>query len=232
MPYTTEAQIRQRYPFLSWTQDYHGEIGSILEFNAHVFAVTSATKNGAAIVGGGTDYTFVFPKTINLVVPAAATDVFNFEGDIGISSADVTAQITQAESFINAKLNASYDEVPFADPAPPLILEISTNLVGCYAMNQMSFETMDGKVWFDRTKEFKMHLDHMLEEIRAGNLDLLNTAGTIITDTGAFKVSVSGGDAVFDLTGSITDLDWFDFFETDNREDRGETAESFDPRIR
>lgn len=91
--------------------------------------------------------------------------------------------ITRADAFINGKLARRYD-IPF-DPTPPLIANISEDITSYYSYR--SLYAQDNQNSSTRLAEYQtvdatMTAFALLEQLRLGELDLVNTAGALIPE--------------------------------------------------
>ncbi len=227
MAYTTETRVREEFAFLRADEILTKKTGTTITLSERGFAINEMRKDGTLLVET-TDFDFVAPRTITLTGAGAAmaTDLYEIVYDTGVPSGTMDNLITKSETIINAKLTAIFAAIPWTS-APALIQEITTELTGCYALRSMAFTTraVNSSDWWAAAREMKAHIDEMLEAIYRGDIELIGE-----TKSGDTEISVSrGGDKVFDDLEGNEELDWFDHFDTENKEDRNETSDDFNP---
>jgi len=91
----------------------------------------------------------------------------------------IDAHITRADNVINAKISRRYEVSNFTSSVPPLLRTISEDITSYYTMrSEYSGDTQNDNEWTDKYNEAMS----LLDEIRDGKIDLVNTAGAIISD--------------------------------------------------
>lgn len=122
------------------------------------------------------------------------------------TAAIISAQIDRADALINAKLARRYS-VPFAT-TPPLIISISEDITKYYSYRQLYAQ--DNQNTARRMEELlRPELDNafdLLRQIRDGELDLVNTAGSLISEN----------TALVDDQIESTNEDYYSIFDVDD----------------
>ena len=121
----------------------------------------------------------------------------------------IDEHITRADNFINSKIVNRYDISGFdtTGSVPPLLKTLSEDIATFFTMrNNYSNDNQNYNEWVEKYKDA---ID-MLDEIREGNMDLVNTTGSQIairTDEALQEVESSTEDyqSFFDEDGP---LDW------------------------
>ncbi len=89
----------------------------------------------------------------------------------------VGLHITRADNIIDGKISNRYDVSQFTSSVPPLLRAISEDIVAYYTYrSEFSGDNQNDNEWTDK---FKDALED-LNEIREGDMDLINTAGSLI----------------------------------------------------
>lgn len=94
------------------------------------------------------------------------------------TGAIITAHITRAESLINAKIAKRYS-VPIS-PAPPLLTALTEDITAYYTYR--SVYSQDNHNRLEYFEELKKDAFATLEMIREGDVDLVNSAGSVIAE--------------------------------------------------
>lgn len=90
----------------------------------------------------------------------------------------ITAHITRSDAIINGMIAKRYG-LPFS-ATPPLIIQISEDLTGYFTYR--SFYAQDNQSRFDYFDELKANALNLLDMIRKGEVDLVDTSGSIIDE--------------------------------------------------
>jgi len=120
------------------------------------------------------------------------------------NQARIDSHISRADNLINAKIGNRYDVSEFdtSGSVPPLCKTLSEDIASWFTYrSEFSGDNQNDNEWTDK---FKMAIE-MLDQIRDGEMDLLNTAGSLIEERAT---------NVFDLIDSNT-KNYTPFFDED-----------------
>lgn len=123
----------------------------------------------------------------------------------------ISNHVTRADAFINAKLARRYG-VPFT-ATPPLIALIAEDIVSYYTYR--SLYAQDNQNTSTRLSEYAgpdgtITAFALLEQIRLGEMDLVNTAGNLISETTSEQ----------DDSVEMTNEEWTPIFDVDDTLDQ------------
>lgn len=93
----------------------------------------------------------------------------------------IDSHISRADSYINAKISNRYDVSGFdtVGSVPPLLKMLSEDIASYYTYrSQFSADNQNVNEW---TEKFKDAIE-VLNQIRDGDMDLVNTTGSLITE--------------------------------------------------
>lgn len=128
----------------------------------------------------------------------------------------ITRHITRADALIDSKISKRYS-VPIS-PTPPLLGSLSEDISVYYTYR--SFYTSDNSNRTEYFAELRDHAIATLDEIREGKIDIVNTAGSLITErdeestTGILDSTTKDYQPFFDVDD---ELDWK--FDADRLDD-------------
>lgn len=112
-----------------------------------------------------------------------------------ITAKTIDTHITRSDSLVDAAISKRYS-IP-QSPTPPLLATISDDITAW--MTFRSYYTQDNHNTFDHFDEMKEKAFETLSMIREGEIDLFDTAGSLITEKTA------------ELANSIVDSNTIDF---------------------
>lgn len=122
------------------------------------------------------------------------------------TSVVVSRHITRADALIDSKISKRYS-TPIS-PTPPLLASLSEDIVVYYSYR--SFYTQDNSNKTDYFNELRDGALKVLDEIREGKIDIVNTAGSLIEERSDEATS-----GVLDSTNK----DYQPFFDVDDEFD-------------
>ena len=124
-------------------------------------------------------------------------------GDQGYATAIavVGAHITRADTIIDGKISKRYS-LPFTD-TPPLIITISEDITTYFSYR--SFFRQDNLNVLEDLELQKDYAMGLLDEIQKGEIDLVNTAGSVIPET--TTVNQDSPDSTTKNNSSFFDID-------------------------
>lgn len=96
-----------------------------------------------------------------------------------VTAAVITPHITRADNVINGKISGRYDVKNFATSVPPLLQTISEDIASYFSFR--SFFSNDNQNFSEWTDKFKDAID-LLNEIRDGEIDLVDSSGNVISE--------------------------------------------------
>lgn len=117
----------------------------------------------------------------------------------------VTQHIARADNVINAKIAQRYSVGGFdtSGSVPPLLKTISEDIASYYTFrSEFGGDNQNSNEWTDKFKEALT----LLDELREGDLDLVNTTGSIISENVASSVDIIQSD----------NMDYQPFFDEDS----------------
>ena len=116
----------------------------------------------------------------------------------------ITSHVTRSDALIDAKLSRRYS-VPFATTStstPPVITSISQDITAYYSYR--SLFTRDSRQRFEYLDDFYATALKTLDDIALGVIDVVNTAGSVISER-------NSGNKVYSTTES-----WMPIFDVDD----------------
>jgi len=215
LAYTTQSRVREEFSFMFDQENQTGKTGSTLNLKEVAYAIERIERDGVALTGGGTDFTFLPPRQISLVTPAVAADQYVITSHVTITTEALTAHITKAENIINARMVRVFGEsvVPWT-VAPAIIAEITIELAGCLALRTMVWGnhslSQKAKDW---SRDIKKEVDEKLEMIEEGRMEVIGE-----TPTGDTLVTVgNAGTQIFVPLDDLDDVDASVYYPQENR---------------
>lgn len=97
------------------------------------------------------------------------------------TSALIASHVARADTVINAKIAKRYDVSGFntTGSVPPMLKTISEDMASYYSYRSLySSDNQNFNEWTDKFKEAM----ELLDEIRDGDIDLVNTTGSVIQE--------------------------------------------------
>ena len=123
------------------------------------------------------------------------------------TSARITSHITRADNMINGKISNRYEVSAFSSVVPPLLISLSEDITTYFVLRSIySSDNQNVTQWLEK---FELATD-MLDLIRDGKMDLVNTAGSLIgiRSTTAMSLVDSNTQDYAPTFGEDKVLDW------------------------
>lgn len=124
-------------------------------------------------------------------------------GGYSATVAIIDRQIVRADNMINSKISARYDVSNFATSVPPILQNLSEDIATYFTMRTLyGADNQNVNEW---TEKYQDSIE-ILNDIRKGDCDLIDSSGNIISEREASAV---------DLVKSST-MDYTPFFDEDS----------------
>jgi hypothetical protein len=119
------------------------------------------------------------------------------------TTALITKHITRADTIINGKIAARYAIGSIQTNVPPLLRTLSEDIASYFSFRSwFSQDNQNVNEWTDKFNE----ATQMLDMIRKGEMDLFDTAGSLITEVTTDDMQMVDGN----------NIDYQSFFDEDN----------------
>jgi phage gp36-like protein len=127
-------------------------------------------------------------------------------GNYSITVSRISLHITRAEAYINGKISSRYDVSGYtSSTAPPMLRQIAEDITSFYYLRSVfTGDNQNISEWVENYGEALK----LLDEIRDGKVDLVNTAGSLIgasTTTSPIESSTKDLEPTFN---EGDELDW------------------------
>ena len=127
----------------------------------------------------------------------------------------IEQHIARADNVINGKIALRYNVSSFSTLVPPLLKTISEDITSYYSYR--SFFSSDNQNFNEWTDKYKQAME-LLEDLREGDMDLVDSSGDIITE-----VTTSAVDKI-----ESTTQDYQPFFDEDEVTDWNVDSDKLD----